>query len=52
MTSFSVCGAWLGDRPDKQVIAPEFKIAEGITWWGFAGLLPRSGLSREDTDSW
>lgn len=38
-STFSWWGAWLGEKENSIVIAPEVKI-QGITAWGFPGLLP------------
>jgi hypothetical protein len=43
-STFSWWGAWLADYAQKQVIAPGFKKMEGMTFWGFDGLLPKEWI--------
>lgn len=45
-STFSWWGAWLGEHPDKIVIAPSFEQRTG-NGWGFVGLLPDHWLSIE-----
>jgi hypothetical protein len=42
-STFSWWGAWLGERADTMVIAPNIVI-RGITSWGFKGLIPERWL--------
>jgi len=38
-STFSWWGAWLGSWKGKIIMTPKIKI-EGLTTWGFAGLIP------------
>lgn len=44
-STFSWWGAWLANRANKKVIAPNFEIQNGKTSWGFEGLLPKEWIS-------
>jgi len=39
-STFSWWGAWLGEYPEKMVIAPGFEMRTGKMYWGFDGLIP------------
>lgn len=43
-STFSWWGAWLANKPGKQVIAPGFEMRHGKMWWGFKGLLPEKWI--------
>jgi len=43
-STFSWWGAWLSERPGKQIIAPGYENRVGKTVWGFTGLLPKEWI--------
>ncbi|MES9902114.1 MAG: alpha-1,2-fucosyltransferase [Sedimenticola sp.] len=43
-STFSWWGAWLSDNKDKVVIAPGFEVREGVSYWGFEGLIPENWI--------
>lgn len=43
-SSFSWWGAWLAQSGNKVVIAPGFEKRDGLSSWGFKGLLPTSWI--------
>ena len=44
-STFSWWGAWLAASPDKLVVAPGFEKRDGVSWWGFKGLLPEEWIT-------
>lgn len=43
-STFSWWGAWLASHPGKIVIAPGVVLTDGVTSWGFKGLLPEEWI--------
>jgi hypothetical protein len=43
-STFSWWAAWLGEYPEKIVIAPGFEMRVGKMFWGFQGLLPEDWI--------